>query len=88
MHAENPTFAEFLKLWPTLAEFAADMDVPYERAKKWRARNRAIPPKYWPRFIEMAEHRFGIVVTPRQLMLAAAESNETGPQDREPVEAE
>lgn len=71
MHSENPSFTEILSRWQTLAEFVADMNVPYERAKKWRARGRAIPPKYWPRLIDMAEQRFGLVLTPRQLMLAA-----------------
>lgn len=76
MHPENPSFADILNLWPTLAEFVADMGVPYERAKKWRARGRAIPPRYWPRLIDMAEQRFQLVLTPRQLMLAAAAEEE------------
>lgn len=88
MSSENPSFAEILNLWPTLAEFVADMGVPYERAKKWRARGRAIPPRYWPRLIDMAEQRFQLVLTPRQLMLAAAlEEERRAPLQPESSEA-
>lgn len=41
------TFAELISLWPTMADFAAETNQPYERVKRWRALNN-IRPKYWP----------------------------------------
>jgi hypothetical protein len=44
------------------------MGVSSTCAANWRTRN-YIPPWYWTRFIEMAEHRHNVIVTYRQLAL-------------------
>lgn len=71
MHIEPRTFSEILALWKTHGALAIDMNVPKCRARQWRVRG-SVHPRYWPRLIELVEQRFGIVITPRQLMLAAA----------------
>lgn len=48
--------ADIIALWPSLGEFAADLEVGYETAKAWRARN-SIPGKRWLDLIAAAERR-------------------------------
>ena len=69
---------QVLELWRPLAvegrlfkAIAADTGFPRRRIQQWHRRNN-IRPEYWPHLIEVVEQRFGIVLTPRQLMLAAA----------------
>ncbi|HET8726671.1 MAG TPA: hypothetical protein VFO41_04080 [Alphaproteobacteria bacterium] len=49
MH-ENPiTFAALFAFWPSSAALAADMEVPANRVRQWKARN-SLDPYYWPQF--------------------------------------
>lgn len=50
------TTQQIIDRWGTLAQFARDVGVPYERAKQWRHRN-SIPAKYWQRVIDSAQRR-------------------------------
>jgi hypothetical protein len=77
MQTEPLTFHQILSLWKTHSELARDMDVPKERARFWRVRGR-LPPKYWPRLLKELHRRFGLTLTPGQLMLAAAADEPPG----------
>lgn len=69
MAAMNLNHSDIIKLWPTLADFAADMGVKRNTARGWKRRN-SIPWKYWPVLIETARERRAYV-DPRELMMAA-----------------
>lgn len=51
---------------------ASDLGFPLSRVIRWHQRD-SVPAKYWPRLIEVAERRFDVIITARQLMLAAAD---------------
>ena len=81
MHTEITSHQQVLDLWRSLAGerprrlyslIARDLAVPRARVARWHERD-SVPAKYWPRLIDLAEQRFGVVITPRQMMLAAAE---------------
>jgi len=40
--------------WPSVADFAKSIGVPYQRARQWKDRN-SIPSKYWHEVICAAE---------------------------------
>jgi len=40
--------------WPSVAEFAKSVGVPYQRARQWKDRN-SIPSKYWHVVMSAAE---------------------------------
>lgn len=50
------THADIINLWPSLAEFAADLSVAYGTAKAMR-RRKSIPATYWPAIIKAAADR-------------------------------
>lgn len=86
------THRKIIELWKQVAprdwfsacgvDMATDGNVRVwkERVRQWRDRD-SIPPKYWPRLIDVVEARFGILITARQLMLAAARKAEMPVQD-------
>jgi cell division FtsZ-interacting protein ZapD len=45
-------------IWPTLAEMARDLDLPYERVAKWAQRER-IPSDAWEAVINAVKGRGG-----------------------------
>jgi hypothetical protein len=49
-------FRTIIRLWPTLAQFAADIGVTERHANVMRFRN-SVPPNYWPDVIAGAERR-------------------------------
>lgn len=63
--------SDIIKLWPTLAEFAADLGVKRHTARGWKRRN-SIPWKYWPSLLEKARERRAYV-SPEELMRSAAQ---------------
>lgn len=40
------TFTDVFDLWKTLRAMSAELDLDYERIRKWRTRN-SIPAEYW-----------------------------------------
>ena len=66
------SFAEIIDLWPSVADFAADVGVPFHTARNWRARG-SIPAHRWAAVIDSGRRR-KILVTPEQLTLIAAQS--------------
>lgn len=75
------TFAEILSRWPSDGALARDMGVSKPCARKWRERGRPLQPQYWPRLIDVAEQRFQVIITPRQLMVAARNHDEARRHD-------
>lgn len=63
--------ADTISLWPTLADFAADVGVKRNTARGWKRRN-SIPVKYWPAVLEMARERRAYV-SPEELIRSAAQ---------------
>ena len=49
-------FRAAIDLWPSCAEFARDIDAPYNTAAAWYGRN-SIPPEHWAAIIAAAEKR-------------------------------
>jgi hypothetical protein len=47
---------QIIELWPNRADFARDVDVSYQTARQWHARD-GIPVRYWPAVIEAARER-------------------------------
>jgi hypothetical protein len=84
--------SEILELWRRLApgkgtRFLAPLARDFAPVRKttvvkWYYRN-SIPPRYWPQLIDLVDRRFDLVITPRQLMMIAA--NQSGTQ--QPAEA-
>lgn len=56
------------RIWPTMAELAADLGLPYQTVASWKARGR-IPAHYDGEIIEAAKRR-GEVITFEQLAAA------------------
>ncbi|WP_439273569.1 hypothetical protein [Pseudochrobactrum sp. HB0163] len=50
------THSEIIDLWPSLAEFARDLCIPYGTAKAMRRRD-SIPAQYWNAVVAYADHR-------------------------------
>jgi hypothetical protein len=50
------TFRSLIALWPTVAEFSKDIDIPYQTASAM-ARRDSIDADYWPRVIDKAAER-------------------------------
>lgn len=50
------TFRSIIGLWLHITEFAADLGVPYERAKGWWARD-SIPGQYFAAVASAAQRR-------------------------------
>lgn len=65
------THADIINLWPSLAEFAADLSVEYGTAKAMRRRS-SIPPKYWPAVVTKSSERDIEGITAEALMHGAA----------------
>lgn len=54
---ETPsTISGLIDMWPSIAEFAADLDVGYEAAKQMRRRN-SVAVEHWPRLMEACRQR-------------------------------
>jgi len=53
---EPSTFGELIALWPSRAEFAADLGVQLARVHKW-AQNNSIPAVFWLRLLNAAAER-------------------------------
>ena len=66
------TFQDLIAQWDTVAAFAVDVEVPYQRARKWRDRNN-IPPEYWPKLVSACRSRGLTGVNPVKLMTFANE---------------
>lgn len=50
------TFSELIECWPTVAEFARDVNQNLDAAKKWKQRN-SIPASHWIAVTEAANRR-------------------------------
>jgi len=50
------SFPDLIETWPSLGDFAADVNVPYVRAQLWKHR-RSIPPQYWDDVVKAAQGR-------------------------------
>lgn len=50
------TFSDLIGQWKSIAQFARDLGVDYELAKKWKQRN-FIPSIHWPAIVEAAKQR-------------------------------
>ncbi|GJM00217.1 MAG: hypothetical protein DHS20C07_18960 [Methyloligella sp.] len=50
------THSDIIELWPTIAEFASDVSVEYQAARKMHERD-SISSKHWYRVIEAAKSR-------------------------------
>jgi len=50
------TFAAIIDLWPSVREFAADLDVPPTHVAVWRHRN-SIPADHWADLVSAAKRR-------------------------------
>ncbi len=59
------SFSDVIALWPSLADFAAEVGVPYGHAKQWRMRD-SIPAARWTALVEAAERR-GVHLTTERL---------------------
>jgi hypothetical protein len=59
------TFGDVIGLWPTAAEFASDVGVGVERARKWGSRN-SIPGEWFVPIADAAQRR-GFDVTAQRL---------------------
>ena len=80
-------FDEIIGLWPGLRDLAADLGVPYERVKKWRARG-SIHPKHWETILRAAQKRGFSNVTLATLSQAALlSSREHGQRPNENAKA-
>ena len=58
----------------TLSEFARKMEVPYQRARKWKERGR-IPSEYWSSYIQIAKDVGVKGISADSLMLGIAEQS-------------
>lgn len=65
------TFGDIIGLWDHKSAFAADLGVPYERAKAWAARD-SIPGQYFAAVATAAQKRGHSSVTVQLLSNIAA----------------
>lgn len=65
------SFAEIIDRWPSLRDFANDLDIPYTTAGSMKSRD-AINPVYWPRIVASAKARGIRGVTYERLVAAYA----------------
>lgn len=65
------THADLINLWPSLADFAADIGVEYGTAKAMRRRS-SIPSEYWLAMVRSADVRTIAGVTLEALAAAVA----------------
>jgi hypothetical protein len=54
--------SDILKAWPSLAEFARDLGVPYQTAAAWKVRE-SIARKYWLAIVDAAQRRGHFEIT-------------------------
>ncbi|HAU29826.1 MAG TPA: hypothetical protein DCW68_06950 [Rhodospirillaceae bacterium] len=50
------TYSEIINKWPSIADFAVDVDVYVGLAAVWKHRN-SIPPRYWQAIVSAASAR-------------------------------
>lgn len=76
MDAPSPpaTFRDTLRLWPTFADAASDLSIPYERVAQWAKRD-SVPAEYWPALVNAARTR-GFPVDLELLAALAARQRE------------
>lgn len=60
---------DIINIWPTVADFARDVGIPYSLAKCWRRRG-SIPAAHWVAVIRAADRR-GLPVSLETLAQAA-----------------
>lgn len=60
------TFRTLIERWQSPAHFAKAMEVNYQRAWRWYARD-SVPSPYWSKFIDAA-HDIGIRISPTDLI--------------------
>ncbi|OJU37177.1 MAG: hypothetical protein BGN94_08175 [Rhizobiales bacterium 68-8] len=65
------THSDLINLWPTLADFAADIGVEYGTAKAMRRRS-SVPSEYWLSMVRSADGRGIAGVTLEALAAAVA----------------
>lgn len=71
MYLSGMSHTDLINLWPSLADFAADISVPYGTAKAMRRRG-AIPDAYWLIIVQRAAVRGLSGVTLEALASAVA----------------
>lgn len=64
--------ADLINLWPSLAEFADDLGVPYVTAKAMRRRS-SVPASHWMRMVAVASEKGFSGVTLEALALHASQ---------------
>ncbi len=74
MNDTHHTFADIVGLWPTPAEFAGDLGIAVERARKWASRN-SIPGEWFMAVSDAASRRGFKSVSPELLSKIAASRN-------------
>jgi hypothetical protein len=68
------SFTDVVNLWPTIVAFAADMQVEYDTARKWKDRNN-IPSYQWFDLLRAARRR-KIKLDAADLVIIARENKE------------
>ncbi len=76
------TFREVLGLWPSLRDFASEVDAPLVSARKWHQRD-SIPPEFWIQVSEAAQRRGYDGITVELLTRLRAAQPEGGPRQPE-----
>jgi hypothetical protein len=66
------SFSELLVLWPSLAEVARELTVPYDTVISWK-RRKSVPYEYWPALVASAA-RFEIRGITMERLADAAEA--------------
>ncbi len=56
MYLADMSHTQIIFLWPSLSDFAGDLDIAYGTAKAMRRRG-SIPAPYWPRLVAKAAER-------------------------------
>ncbi len=77
------TFREVLGLWPSLRDFASEVDAPLVSARKWQQRD-SIPPEYWIQVSGAAQGRGFDGITVELLTRLRAAQTTGGPRQPEP----
>jgi hypothetical protein len=54
--------SDIFSIWISQAEFARDLQLPYQRVAKWAQRER-IPPEAWPAVIDAAKRKKVVLTT-------------------------